>query len=167
MPKKVDPLNKKMYQAVSATLTVSDLKAAVAFYTKAFGFKSRGLHKGPDGKPMHAELALRGSVVMLGPELPQFGCRTPKSIGGSGSGLYIYVDNADKACAKAIKLGATAERPVMDMFWGDRSGTLIDPDGHRLNIATHSADRTTREMNKLMVEQMKMWQAPPTEGAAA
>jgi len=40
MPKKVDPLNKKLYSAVSTMLTVTDVKAAVAFYQKAFGFTS-------------------------------------------------------------------------------------------------------------------------------
>ena len=38
MAKKIDPLNKKQYGAVSAMLTVSDVKAAVGFYQKAFGF---------------------------------------------------------------------------------------------------------------------------------
>jgi hypothetical protein len=36
--KKIDPLNKKQYGAVSAMLTVSDIPAAVSFYQKAFGF---------------------------------------------------------------------------------------------------------------------------------
>src|ERR1700686_2839252 len=60
MPKKIDPLNKKQYGAVTAMLTVADIKAAASFYQKAFGFSNRGIMKGPDGKPMHAELALRG-----------------------------------------------------------------------------------------------------------
>ena len=50
--KKIDPLNKKQYSAVSATPTVSDIPAAAAFYQKAFGFFKRGIMKGPDGKPM-------------------------------------------------------------------------------------------------------------------
>jgi uncharacterized glyoxalase superfamily protein PhnB len=54
--KKIDPLNKKQYAAVSAMLTVSDVKAAVGFYQKAFGFAKRGVMNGPDAKPIHAEL---------------------------------------------------------------------------------------------------------------
>ncbi len=153
MPKKSDPLNKKRYPAVSATVVVSDLKAAVSFYQKAFGFKKRFLAKGPDGKAMHAELALRGSVLMLGPESAQWGTRTPKTVGGASGSLYLYVDNVDKVVAKALQLGATANGPVMDMFWGDRCGNIADPDGNAWNVATHQADRTPREMKKLMLAQ--------------
>jgi len=38
MPKKIDPLNKKQYGAVTAMLTVNDVKAAATFYQKALGF---------------------------------------------------------------------------------------------------------------------------------
>src|SRR5579872_1640890 len=124
--KKIDPLNRKQYGAVSAALTVTDIPAAVSFYQKAFGFAKRGIMNGPDGKPMHAELALRGTTLMLGPESPEMGRRTAKSIGGSPSSLYIYVENVDKVVAKALSLGATGQGPVMDMFWGDRCGAVMD-----------------------------------------
>src|ERR1017187_3076791 len=60
MPKKIDPLNKKTYAAITASLCVTDVKAAASFYQKAFGFEKRGIMNGPDGKPMHAELTIRG-----------------------------------------------------------------------------------------------------------
>ena len=121
MAKKIDPLNKKHYGAVSAMLTVSDVPAAVAFYQKAFGFAKRGIMNGPDAKPIHAELTLRGATLMLGPENPAMGRRTAKSVGASPSSLYIYVENVDKVIDKATKLGATSQGPVVDMFWGDRA----------------------------------------------
>jgi len=40
--KKIDPLNQKPYGAVSAILTVSDIKAAVAFYQRLFRPRQRG-----------------------------------------------------------------------------------------------------------------------------
>src|SRR6202047_5128089 len=108
MAKKIDPLNKKQYGAVSAMLTVSDIAAAVAFYQKAFGFTKRGIMNGPDGKPIHAELTLRGATLMLGPENPPLGKRSAKTIGASPATLFLYVENVDKAVAKAASLGATA-----------------------------------------------------------
>src|ERR1022692_257041 len=122
MPQKIDPLNKKNYTAVTASLCVADVKAAVTFYQKAFGFEKRGMMNGPDGKPVHAELAMRGTVLMLGPEMPQMGARSAKNLGASPTTLYLLVDNVDKLFAKAVKLGATPQGPVADMFWGDRCG---------------------------------------------
>ena len=78
--KKIDPLNKKAYIAVSAALTVADIPAAVSSYQKAFGFAKRAIMNGADGKPMHAELTSRGTVLMLAPESAAMGRRTAKSI---------------------------------------------------------------------------------------
>ena len=162
--KKIDPLNRKQYSAVSAALTVSDIPAAVSFYQKAFGFSKRGIMNGPDGKPMHAELTLRGTTLMLGPESPAMGRRTAKSVGASPATLYLYVENVDKVVEKATKLGATPQGPVMDMFWGDRVGTVVDPDGYSWMVGTHKAEPSAKEMKRGMAEMMK--QQPPSSAAA-
>jgi uncharacterized glyoxalase superfamily protein PhnB len=91
----------------------------VAFYQKALGFSKRSIMNGPDGKPIHAELTLRGTTLMLGPENPALGKRSAKTVGASPAGLFLYVENVDKIVAKAVSLGATAQGQVMDMFWGD------------------------------------------------
>ena len=164
--KKIDPLNKNQYGAVSAMLTVSDIPAAVSFYQKAFGFSKRAIMNGPDGKPIHAELTLRGTTLMLGPENTDMGKRTAKNIGASPASLFIYVENVDKVVAKAIGLGAEAKGPVMDMFWGDRCGTIVDPDGYAWMVGTHKAEPSAKEMKEKMLEQMKQMQQKPVETAA-
>ena len=161
---KIDPLNKKQYSAVSAALTVSDIPAAVIFYQKAFGFAKRGIMNGPDGKPVHAELTLRGTTLMLGPENAAMGKRSATSVGASPASLYIYVENVEKVVEKAAKLGATPQGPVMDMFWGDRCGTVVDADGYTWMVGTHKAEPTAKEMKKGMEEMMK--QQPPSAAAA-
>jgi PhnB protein len=159
MPRKVDPLNKKLYGSVTAILTVTDVKAATAFYQKAFGFTKRGIMNGPDGKAIHAELTLRGTTLMLGPEMPQMGARSAKTIGSSPTSLYLLTENVDKTVAKAVKLGATLKGEVMDMFWGDRSGTVVDPEGYNWMVATHIAQPTPKEMQQKMKEQMASQQS--------
>src|SRR5262252_1527909 len=154
MPRKIDPLNKKAYGALTTILTVTDVKAAAAFYQKAFGFAKRGIMTGPDGRAVHAELTLRGTTLMLGPEVPQMGSRSAKTIGASPASLYLLTENTDKAVAKAVKAGATPKGPVMDMFWGDRCGTVVDPEGYTWMVATHIAEPTPAEMRKRMKEQM-------------
>ncbi len=113
MARKIDPLNRKNYRVVSVSLTVTDMKAAMEFYQKAFGFKRRGsIAKGPDGKPMHAELVLRDTVLMLSPEMEGWN-QSARTLGASPSN----VEDADKIYAKALKLGATQKMPVADSFW--------------------------------------------------
>jgi PhnB protein len=163
MPKKIDPLNKKTYGAVTAMLTVTDVKAAVNFYQKALGFTKRGIMNGPDGKPIHAELTLRGTTIMLSPENPGRGARSAKTMGGSPLSLYLTSENVDKLVAKAVKLGATQQGPVMDMFWGDRSGTIVDPEGVTWMIGTHIAEPTAKEMQKAM----KQMQAQAASGTGS
>ncbi len=153
MPRKIDPLNRKLYGAVTVMLTVTDIKAAVTFYQKAFGFVKRGIMNGPDGKPMHAELRLRDTTLMLGPECPERGARSAKTLGASPATLYLTSENVDQTVTKAVKLGATARGPVMDMFWGDRCGTIIDPDGNAWMVGTHIAEPTPQEMKKAMKQQ--------------
>jgi PhnB protein len=164
MAKKIDPLNKKNYGAVSANLTVTDLKAAVGFYQKALGFAKRSIMTGPDGKPIHAELTLRGTTLMLSPEMPGR-TRSAKAMGGSPVSLYLLTENVDKVVAKALKLGAASVMPVMDMFWGDRCGTIADPDGNNWMIGTHIEEPSAGEMKKKMKQQMSAM-SEQTAGAA-
>jgi PhnB protein len=154
MAKKIDPLNRKQYGAVTVMLTVTDIKAAAAFYQKALGFERRGpIMNGPDGKAMHAELRLRDTTLMLGPEHPQ--ARSAKSLGATPVTLYVTTENVDKLAAKAVKLGARLAAPAMDQFWGDRTATIVDPEGNTWMVATHVAEPTPQEMKKKMAELAK------------
>jgi PhnB protein len=55
----------------------------------------------------------------------------------------------------------------MDMFWGDRCGTVVDPDGYTWMVATHFAEPTPQEMKKRMKEQMSAQASASKEIAAA
>jgi PhnB protein len=75
------------------------------------------------------------------------------------------VENVDKVVDRATKLGAANQGPVMDMFWGDRCGTIVDPDGYIWMIGTHRAEPTAKEMKQGMLEMMK--EQPAGAGTAA
>ena len=49
---------------------------------------------------------------------------------------------------RALRAGARELKPVMDQFYGDRSGQLEDPFGHLWRVATHKEDLTPAEMQK-------------------
>jgi PhnB protein len=74
------------------------------------------------------------------------------------------VENVDNVVEKAAKLGATPQGPVMGVFWGDRCGTVVDPDGYAWMVDTHKAEPTAKEMKKGMEEMMK--HQPAGAGAA-
>ncbi len=136
------------YHSLTPYLTCRGAGKAVEWYEKAFGAKRRGVMTAPDGSVMHAEIVIGNSIVMLGDESPSMGAKSPEALGGSASGLHIYVADTDKAFARAVAAGARAEMPPMDMFWGDRYGKLVDPFGHKWSIATHIEDVSTKEMGK-------------------
>jgi PhnB protein len=46
----------------------------------------------------------------------------------------------------AVAVGAKLLAPVEDKFYGDRSGTIEDPFGHKWFIATHKEDVEPEEM---------------------
>jgi len=136
-------------------MTARDAARAIEFYKQAFGATEKGVMKGPDGKIMHAELRIGDSLFMLADEFPQFGSLSPQTIGGSGMGLHIYVEDVDSAFDRAVKAGATVEMPVSEMFWGDRYGKLVDPFGHKWSIATHTRDMSMEEIEAAQEEFMK------------
>jgi PhnB protein len=155
MPVKAIP---EGYHTLTPFFTVRDAARAIEFYKKAFGAEDRGAMKGPDGKVVHAELKIGDSILMLADEFPDFGALAPESVGGTSTGLHIYVEDVDAAFDRAVKAGAKVEMPVADQFWGDRYGKLRDPFGHKWSIATHTKDLSRDEMKKGMEEAMSKMQ---------
>jgi PhnB protein len=108
----------------------------------------------PGGKIGHAELQIGDSVVMLADEFPDMGAVSPKTVGGTPVTLGMYVEDVDKTFDAAVKAGAKALRPVENQFYGDRSGQIEDPFGHRWSISSHIEDVPPDEMAKRAQEAM-------------
>ncbi len=142
------------YHSVTPYLVVNDAARAIDFYRRAFGAKEIMHMNGPNGKIMHAELRIGDSMLMLADEMPGTGCRSPKSLGGSSVGIFLYVENVDAVFNQAVSAGAKTEMPLNDMFWGDRYGKLTDPFGHSWSLATHKEDVAPEEMKKRMDNEM-------------
>jgi PhnB protein len=136
------------YTTVTPYLIVRGASDAIDFYTRAFGASEIMRFAAPDGTIGHAELQIGGSRVMLADEHPDRGYRSPQSWGGSGTGIMLYLEDVDEVFNRALKAGAKALDPVKDQFYGDRSGTLLDPFGHWWTIATHVEDVPQDEMER-------------------
>lgn len=153
MAAKVPPIPSG-YHTVTAYLTLDDSARAIEFYKKAFGAQEIMRTEGPAGKVSHAEIKIGDSVVMLADEMAGAGNRSPKSVGATTAGIFLYVTDVDSSYKKAIDAGAKADMPPADMFWGDRFGRLTDPFGHSWAIATHKQDVAPEEMRTRMKEEM-------------
>jgi len=148
---KVDPIPQG-YHSVTPYLFIKGAANALDFYKKVFGATERVRMPGPNGRVMHAEVQIGDSIVMLADEHPEMGARSPQSVGGASSSLHVYVQDVDSIAKKAVEAGAQLARPVQDQFYGDRSGTIIDPFGHMWSIATHIEDVAPEEMKKRMAK---------------
>ena len=147
MPPSVRPIPAG-YHALTPLLTMKDVGQAIGFYQRAFGAEERTRLLGPEESIMHAEVKIGDSIVMLGEEHPEMGCQGPQSLGGTPVNLYLYVEDADQAFTRALSAGAKADKPVADMFWGDRCGQLTDPFGHRWSLATRIENLSPEEIRK-------------------
>lgn len=131
----------------TAYLSIDGAAKAIDFYKNVFGAKEKVRHE-MDGRVGHAELEIGTGLVMLADEFPALGFRGPKTLGGSPVMLHFYVENVDDVFRRAVAAGATVVRPVVDQFYGDRSGMFTDPFGHVWNISTHIEDVSPEEMDR-------------------
>ena len=143
--KKVSPIPRG-FRTVTPHLVVRGAAQAIDFYKKAFGAKELLRMPMPDGSVAHAEIQIGDSRLMLADESPQMGASAPQTVGGTCVHIFLYLKDVDKAFAQATAAGATTEMPPTDMFWGDRYCKLLDPFGHKWNMATHKEDLTPKEM---------------------
>ena len=147
MPVSANPVG---YHSVTAYITVKDAAAAIAFSQAAFAATELfRMEMGP-GVIGHAEIKMGDSQVMLSDEFPDPGVVSPQTLGGSSSHLMIDCDDCDALFARAIAAGAKALRPMENQFYGDRSGQVADPFGHRWSLSTHIEDVSEAEMKRRM-----------------
>jgi PhnB protein len=142
------------YHSVTPYLIVKGAGAALEFYKRAFGVTEVMRMPAPDGKIGHAEIKIGDSHIMLADEYPERGYRGPQSLGGTSVSLMIYVERVDDFFKQALAAGAKELQPIKDQFYGDRSGTLLDPFGHMWTIATHVEDVLPPEMERRAQEYM-------------
>lgn len=135
------------YHTATPYLIVNNAARAIDFYKKAFGAVEL-FRLGDDKAIMHAEIKIGNSAIMLADECPEMQALSPKTLGGSPITIMLYVEKVDEVFKQAISAGATVIRPVSNQFYGDRSGGLEDPFGHKWYIATHVEDVSVEEINK-------------------
>lgn len=140
------------YTGAIPYLTILGAEKAIDFYKQVFGAVEKMRFPGPDGKIMHAELKIGPAQIFVTEENLSYGAKGPHTVGGSPVTVVLYFENVDAVAAKATAAGATFTMPVADMFWGDRSGCLVDPFGHNWMISQHLEDLTPEQLGKRATE---------------
>ena len=137
------------YHSVTPYLAFKRASDAIEFYKKVFGAKEK--MRLPDGERIaHAEILVGSSHIMLADEYPGINFGAPQPGVPSAVSIMLYVPDVDAAVERAVRAGATIERPLADQFYGDRTCTLVDPYGHRWFVATHVEDVSPGEMQRRM-----------------
>ena len=122
-------------RTVTPYLCVHDGPAALEYYREAFGASETMRVEGDDGRLGHAEFAIGDATFYLSDEYPEYGVRSPRSLGGTPVTLHLDVTDVDALYARAVAAGATAQGQPEDQPHGARHGTLIDPFGHRWMVS--------------------------------
>ena len=143
------------FHTLTPYLHVKGAKEALDFYREALGAEETYRMDAPDGTIMHAEMRVGDSHLMLSEEREDWGNLSPSTLGGTPFSLMVYVKDCDAVIERALAAGATELMPVRDHFYGDRSGMVEDPFGHRWNISTHVEDVPPDELDRRMREMME------------
>jgi PhnB protein len=144
------------YSDVTVYLIVRGARRAIDFYTKAFGAVELMRLDAPGGLIGHAEVRIGETPVMIADENPEWGVKAPESLGGSPVHMLLYVADCDAVFSRALAEGAKELRPLKDQFYGDRTGTLLDPFGHQWTIATRKEDLSVDEIKRRAEKAAKM-----------
>lgn len=144
-----------MIHELFAYLCVNDAKAAIDYYVKVFDAKEKFRLTEPGGRIGHAELDFNGITVMLSDEYPECDIRAPRTVGATTVTIHLHVDNADKLIQRAVDAGATLDMAPKDQFYGERSGVVRDPFGHRWNIGHSIEELSPEEMQRRYTAMME------------
>lgn len=140
---------------VFAYLHTQDAAQAIDWYTRVFGAREIFRLTEPGGRLGHAELDFGGTVIMLSDEYPEFDIHGPGTVGKTTVTIHLHVDDADVLIGRAVAEGATLERAAQDQFYGERSGCIRDPFGHRWNIGHSIEEVSPEEMQRRYAEALK------------
>jgi PhnB protein len=141
----------KGYQAVVPYLAVRDGAAAMDFYQEVFGARKVQEYR-EENRLSHAELKIGGAYLMLAEENPDIEFNAPTKGKVTDSNM-LYLEDVDDVVERAVHAGARLVTPVADLPFGDRSGTIVDPFGHRWMVSTHIEDVSPKEAERRMQQQ--------------
>jgi uncharacterized glyoxalase superfamily protein PhnB len=105
--------------------------ASLDWLEKAFGFRRSMVITDKEGKLAHSEMRCGDGLLYLGSEWAGYTV-SPASVSGKNTQtVHIHLkDGLDAHCERARAAGAVIVREPEDRFYGDRTYSAMDPQGH-------------------------------------
>jgi PhnB protein len=116
--------------AIVPHIYVDGASDAIAFYSEAFGAVELLRVARPNGRIVHAEISICGSLIMIGDPDNEQVYGDPRTLGRTSASLHIFVNDNQTLLERAVGAGATQIQPPTEMFYGATSASLRDPFGH-------------------------------------
>ena len=122
-----------------------DPYAALDWLERAFGFERTMLITDKEGNLGHSEMRFGEGYIMVGPEWADY-VASPASVGGKNTqSIHVHLkDGIDAHCERARAAGTVIVREPEDQFYGDRTYSAKDPEGHVWSFA-QTVRRVSRE----------------------
>jgi predicted enzyme related to lactoylglutathione lyase len=114
-----------MFEQVSPTLPVTDMRRALSFFEASLGFRCS--FKLQDD--LHPEIP----YAIVERDQVEIHLQLREATAGTGS-CYITVDDADAVWAEVQRAGVRVIRPIENSDYGMRDFSIADPDGNNLGI---------------------------------
>jgi PhnB protein len=103
--------------AVVPHIYVDGASSGIDFYKQAFGAVELFRIADPNGKILHAEISIDGSVVMIGdPDDKLYG--EPRKLGRTSASLHIFVDDNEAVLRGRSRLAQNKSSPPQKCFTG-------------------------------------------------
>ena len=116
-------------RSVQPYLHLREAHKMIPFMEAAFGAKSLGLAKSPEGAVLHGTMRIGNATLEIAEaygEMQPMPCH-----------LHVYLPDTDAAYARAMEAGATSIEVPQDKPYGDRSAGVKDVWGNSWFIATY------------------------------
>ncbi|MCI0598141.1 MAG: VOC family protein [Beijerinckiaceae bacterium] len=117
--------------AMVPAVIYKDPWAALDWLEEAFGFERSMVISAENGNLSHAEMRFGGGLIYVGSKWANH-TASPTSAGAKNTqSVHILLkDGLDAHCARARAAGAAILREPGDQFYGDRTYSAMDPEGH-------------------------------------
>jgi uncharacterized glyoxalase superfamily protein PhnB len=117
--------------AFGSALACKDVRGALDWLEKAFGFDISMVITDDSGAIVHSEMQFNGGYLMVASEWAE-NIKAPSSVGGANTqSIHVHLSSGiDQHCERARAAGAKILQEPQDQFYGDRTYRALDPEGH-------------------------------------